>query len=166
MSPRRLPIFLDLSHRRILIVGGGRAAARKLPSLLATGARITLIAPRILDSVRQLLTGHEVIERVARPEDVTADFTLFFPLTDHDESNRVLTTAARKAGILVSGCSDRQNSDFFMAAVVERDPIRLAVSTDGHDPALAREAAAWLRATLPTPLPMARKQDVPSDDPI
>lgn len=158
MSARRLPIFLDLSQRRLLIVGGGRAAERKLPALLATGARLTLIAAGIRPSVRALLNGHDLVERSARPEDVTSDFTLFFPLTDDAQVNQVLTTAARKAGVLVAGCSAQEDSDFFMGAVVERGPVRIAISTDGHAPSLARNLAAWLRSALPSQLPVNGKQ--------
>jgi siroheme synthase-like protein len=51
----RLPLFVDLADRRVLVVGGGRAAERKLPALLNAGAVVTLIAPRVLESVRRLL---------------------------------------------------------------------------------------------------------------
>jgi siroheme synthase-like protein len=152
MTPRRLPIFLDLSHRRILIVGGGRAAERKLPALLETGARITLIASQIRPAVRQRLWKHALYERPATLEDVTSDYALFFPLTNDRDVNQALTTSARKAGVLVAGCSDQQDSDFFMGALVERGPVRIAISTDGHSPALARELAAWLRSVLPSRL--------------
>lgn len=162
MSLRRLPIFLDLSQRRVLIAGGGHVAERKLPALLEAGARITLIASRILPAVRALLREHQVHERPAHPEDVTPDFTLFFPLTDDPEVNQALTAAARKSGVLVAGCSDQHESDFFMGAVVERGPVRIAISTDGHSPALARKLAAWLRSlVLPLQFSEADQREAP-----
>lgn len=147
---RRLPIFLDLSGRRVLIAGGGRAALRKVPSLIDAGARITVIAPQINNQLRDLLRDHEVIDRPARKEDVSADFALFFPLTNDSAVNRDLTEAARATRVWTAGCSDADNCDFHMAAVVDHGPVRLAVSTGGTSPALARHVAQVLRDTLPT----------------
>lgn len=148
MSPRRLPVFLDLSGHRILIAGGGRVAERKLPPLLEAGARITLIAPSIRPLIRELLRDHQLIERPARPEDVTSDYRLFFPLTNDASANRTLTEAARAARVLTSGCSDQADSDFFMAAVVEQGPVRIAISTEGRSPHLAKDLAQRMRTVL------------------
>jgi siroheme synthase-like protein len=144
----RLPIFLDLTNRRVLIAGGGRAALRKVPALINAGARITLIAPQISAQLRDLLRDHEVVERAACAKDISAALSLFFPLTNDDVVNREMTAAARAAGVWTSGCSDADNSDFHMAAVVDHGPVRLAVSTGGTSPALARQVAQALRQTL------------------
>jgi siroheme synthase-like protein len=150
VSLRRLPIFVDLTGRRVLIVGGGRAAQRKLPALLDAGARITLIAPQIQAPLRALLRDHQLIERPAQIDDVTADYAFFFPLTNDAHVNRELTAAARAARVWTAGCSDADNSDFHMAAVVECGPVRLAVSSGGTSPSLARHVAQVLRDILPT----------------
>lgn len=142
----RLPIFVDLSGRRVLVVGGGQGAARKLPRLLETGAEVTVIAPRISREVRRLLAGTPglLIERAATVADVTAEYTLLFPLTDNPLLNRQLTAAARRARVLVSGCSAPANSDFLMGSVVDRRAVRVAVSTGGASRPLARQIAAIL----------------------
>jgi siroheme synthase-like protein len=57
----RLPLFVDFAGRRVLVVGGGRAAERKLPALLDAGAVVTLIAPKVLESVRRLLHAHRTV---------------------------------------------------------------------------------------------------------
>lgn len=146
----RLPIFLDLTQRRVLIAGGGRAALRKVPALIDAGARITLVAPEISAQLRELLRDHEIVVRPARIADVHSEFSLFFPLTNDDTVNRALTAAARTARVWTAGCSDADNSDFHMAAVVDHGPVRLAVSTGGTSPALARHVAQILRDTLPS----------------
>lgn len=148
MSPRRLPVFLDLSNRRVLIAGGGRVAERKIPALLDAEARITLVAPSLRPAIRELLRGHQLIERPACSDDVTSDYLLFFPLTDDASVNRRLTEAARAARVLTSGCSDQDDSDFFMAAVVEQGPVRIAISTEGRSPSLAKRWALRMRTLL------------------
>ena len=151
----RLPLFVDLADRRVLVVGGGRAAERKLPALLDAGAVVTLIAPKVLESVRRLLHASplsQLLRRRARVQDVTSDYTLFFPLTDDRELNERLSVAAREAKVWVAGSTSPDGADFHVGAVVDRGPVRLAISTGGASPALASLLAEILRQLLPETL--------------
>jgi len=151
----RLPLFVDLTGRRVLVVGGGRAAERKLSSLLDAGAVVTLIAPKVLESVRRRVHASpqsQWLRRRARVQDVTAKYTLFFPLTDDSELNQRLSAAAREAKVWVAGSSSPDNADFHLGAVVDRGPVRLAISTGGASPALAGLLAQVLRQLLPETL--------------
>jgi precorrin-2 dehydrogenase/sirohydrochlorin ferrochelatase len=148
----RLPLFVNLAGRRVLVVGGGRAAERKLPALLDAGAVVTLIAPEVLESVRRLLhtsPNGELLRRCARVQDVTSDYALFFPLTDDRELNERLSVAARDAKVWVAGSISPDDADFHLGAVVDRGPVRLAISTSGASPALAGLLAQVLRQLLP-----------------
>ena len=151
----RLPLFVDLADRRVLVVGGGRAAERKLSSLLDAGAVVTLIAPKVLESVRRLLHASpqsQLLRRRAKVQDVTAKYTLFFPLTDDPELNQRLSAAAREAKVWVAGSTSPDNADFHLGAVVDSGPVRLAISTGGASPALAGFLAQLLRQLLPESL--------------
>ena len=151
----RLPLFVDLTGRRVLVVGGGRAAERKLPALLDAGGVVTLIAPEVLESVRRLLHAwphSQLLRRRASVQDVTAKYTLFFPLTDDPALNRRLSAAARDARVWVAGSTSPDNADFCLGAVVDRGPVRLAISTGGASPALAGLLAQVLRQLLPESL--------------
>ena len=148
----RLPLFVDLADRRVLVVGGGRAAERKLPALLNAGAVVTLIAPRVLESVRRLLHASpngELLRRCARVQDVTAKYMLLFPLSDDPDLNQQLSVAAREAKVWVAGSTSPDGADFHLGAVVDRGPVRLAISTSGASPALAGLLAQVLRQLLP-----------------
>ena len=148
----RLPLFVDLTDRRVLVVGGGRAAERKLPALLNAGAVVTLIAPKVLESVRRLLHASplsQLLRRRARVQDVTAKYTLLFPLSDDPELNQQLSVAAREAKVWVAGSTSPDGADFHLGAVVDRGPVQLAISTGGASPALASLLAEILRQLLP-----------------
>jgi precorrin-2 dehydrogenase/sirohydrochlorin ferrochelatase len=151
----RLPLFVDLADRRVLVVGGGRAAERKLPALLDAGAVVTLIAPKVLESVRRRLHASplsQLLRRCARMQDVTAQYALLFPLTDDPELNQRLSVAAREAKVWVAGSTSPDGADFHLGAVVDRGPVRLAISTGGASPALAGLLAEVLRQILPESL--------------
>ena len=151
----RLPLFVDLAGRRVLVVGGGRAAERKLPVLLDAGAVVTLIAPKVLESVRRLLHASpngELLRRCARVQDVTAKYMLFFPLSDDPDLNQRLSVAAREAKVWVAGSTSPDGADFHVGAVVDRGPVQLAISTGGASPALASLLAEILRQLLPETL--------------
>jgi len=151
----RLPLFVDLADRRVLVVGGGRAAERKLSSLLDAGAVVTLIAPKVLESVRRLLHASpqsQLLRRRAKVQDVTAKYTLLFPLSDDPELNQRLSVAAREAKVWVAGSTSPDGADFHLGAVVDRGPVQLAISTGGASPALASLLAEILRQLLPETL--------------
>jgi siroheme synthase-like protein len=151
----RLPLFVDLADRRVLVVGGGRAAERKLSSLLDAGAVVTLIAPKVLESVRRLLHASpqsQLLRRRAKVQDVTAKYTLLFPLSDDPELNQRLSVAAREAKVWVAGSTSPDGADFHLGAVVDRGPVQLAISTGGASPTLASLLAEILRQLLPETL--------------
>ncbi|HJX62959.1 MAG TPA: bifunctional precorrin-2 dehydrogenase/sirohydrochlorin ferrochelatase [Polyangia bacterium] len=151
----RLPLFVDLSGRRVLVVGGGRAAERKPPALLGAGALITLIAPKVSEEVRRLLhtsLTSQLLRRRASVRDVTEEYALLFPLTDDRGLNQRLSIAARAAKVWVAGSTDPDGADFHLGAVVDRGPVRLAISTGGGSPAPAGLAAQVLRQRLPKSL--------------
>ncbi|MGO4956657.1 precorrin-2 dehydrogenase/sirohydrochlorin ferrochelatase family protein [Luteococcus sp. Sow4_B9] len=63
---------LDLRGRRVLVVGAGRVAARRLPALLAAGAQVEVVAPQITDAIRELASADALVlhERAVTPDDV------------------------------------------------------------------------------------------------
>ncbi|MGA7740899.1 MAG: bifunctional precorrin-2 dehydrogenase/sirohydrochlorin ferrochelatase [Polyangia bacterium] len=151
----RLPLFVDLAGRRVLVVGGGRAAERKLSSLLDAGAVVTLIAPKVRESVRRQLRASpqsQLLRRRARVQDVTGRYALLFPLSDDPDLNQRLSVAAREAKVWVAGSTSPDGADFHLGAVVDRGPVRLAISTGGASPALAGLLAEILRQILPESL--------------
>src|SRR5882724_11244637 len=91
-----LPIFLQLRARPVLVVGGGRVAARKVDLLRRTGARVTIVAPEILDELRELAVKGELqhIEAPFTPSHVT-DAAAVVAATGITEVNAAISAAAR-----------------------------------------------------------------------
>ncbi|HEV2758987.1 MAG TPA: bifunctional precorrin-2 dehydrogenase/sirohydrochlorin ferrochelatase [Acidimicrobiales bacterium] len=136
------PVNLVLDGRRCLVVGGGRVALRKVEGLLACGARVRVVAPRISPDLRAL---SQVVfeERRWQPDDL-AGMWLVIAATDDPAVNGAVYDAGQRAGIWVNGADDPAHCSFTLPSVVRRGDLQVTVSTGGRSPALA----SWLRRRL------------------
>ena len=144
------PVVLRLSGKRVLVVGGGAVAARKVEGLLAAGAAVTVVAPAVVAELRDAAARGEVeiVERPYRSGDLGGSW-LVLTATDDDTTQQQVFDDAEAAGIWVNAADDPQRCSFFLPAVHRREPVLVAVSTQGTSPALA----AWLRDRLAAALP-------------
>jgi siroheme synthase-like protein len=134
------PVFLNLKNKRIVVIGGGEVAERKVESLLATGALIVLISPVItprLDLLRQ--EKRIQVERRAYAAGDCAGAALVFSATDDAEVSSAVFREATQAGALVNTADQPALCDFIMPAIVRRGDVAIAVSTGGTSPGLASQ---------------------------
>jgi uroporphyrin-III C-methyltransferase/precorrin-2 dehydrogenase/sirohydrochlorin ferrochelatase len=137
----------------VAVVGAGAVALRKIRLLLRAGARLTVIAPRAHADVQALgsagaLTWHA---RTFAPGDV-AGAMLVFGATDDADVNRAVSAAAQAAGIPVAIVDAPALSTFVTPAIVDRDPVTVAIATGGASPVLARRMRARIEGMLPARL--------------
>src|SRR3989304_7655702 len=115
------PIFLDLSGKRCVIVGGGRVAERKCSTLIKTGARITVISPRITkrltDYREKGLIRH--IPRQYRSGDIKSAFIVIVA-TDSGEVNEKAAREARAGEKLLNGADVPSQCGFILPSVLRR----------------------------------------------
>ncbi|HEX3602951.1 MAG TPA: siroheme synthase CysG [Steroidobacteraceae bacterium] len=144
------PVFFDLQSQKVLIVGGGEVALRKLALLERTGAAITVIAPKVLPDFEQR-AGAGKIELALRefvPEDLNGA-RLVIVATSRRAVNRWIATLSEARAIPVNVVDDRQASRFIVPAVIDRTPVLVAVATMGTSPVLARRLRERLEAVIP-----------------
>lgn len=140
------PVGLVLAGRRVLVVGGGRVAARKIPALLECGAAVTVVAPEIGEAIAALPVAIE--QRPYRRGEV-AGFWLAVAATGDRGVDRAVSADSQAAGVLVNAADDPAACSIVLPAVLRRGPVAVAVSTDGTSPALA----GWLRDRIGAELP-------------
>jgi siroheme synthase-like protein len=140
------PVALRLAGKPVLVVGGGAVADRKVVSLLAAGAVVTVVAP---DVSGELYGRGCAIERRAYHDGEAAGYRLVVAATDDPAVNRTVHDDAEAAGVWVNVADDPERCTFFLPAVVQDGPVVVAVSTSGASPALA----GWLRDRLTEALP-------------
>jgi uroporphyrin-III C-methyltransferase/precorrin-2 dehydrogenase/sirohydrochlorin ferrochelatase len=134
----------------VVLVGGGLVAAGKLTSLLAEGARVTVVAPQIRPEIGQ--PGVTLKRRAFVPADL--DEAWYVVAAAPPEVNRQVIAAAESRRVFVNAVDDPKNASAYAASVVRRSGVTVAFSTDGRAPAMAgllREALdAWLPRDLET----------------
>jgi len=150
---RYFPAFIELRCRPALVVGGGDAAARKAELLVRAGADVAVAAEEPGADVRTLAESGRVtlIERAFRTADV-ADCAVVIAATGHEHADAAVSEAVRGAGIPVNVVDAPALSTFIVPAIVDRDPMTVAISSGGASPVLARVVRARIEALLPAGL--------------
>ncbi|MFK7874343.1 MAG: siroheme synthase CysG [Paracoccaceae bacterium] len=147
------PIFLSTAGRRIVVSGGGEAAEAKLRLLLKTQARITVFAQNPSTTLQTWAEQEKItlIRRSMDPGD-TLCAALFYAADEDDAEDARTAAIARADGALVNVVDNLAHSQFITPAIVDRDPVTVAIGTEGAAPVLARAIKADLEAKLPTNL--------------
>src|SRR5215475_10416153 len=148
-----LPIFLNLQRRPVVVVGGGAVALRKVSTLRAAGAQVTVVAPALdLQLAAQAARGE--VRHIAAPfiPAHLGEASAVIAATNDIAVNCAVSRASRERGIPVNVVDDAELSTFIFPAIIDRSPIVVAVSSGGHAPVLARRIRAQIEALLPARL--------------
>jgi len=133
------PMFLKLTGRRCLVVGGGAIGESKIASLLEAGAETIVVAPEVTEKVKEWALAANIawLARKFSPADLDGAF-LVVVATSQSEVNDLVFREARQRGIICNVVDDPERCDFYYSAVVRRGRMQIAISTEGASPALAR----------------------------
>lgn len=148
-----LPLFLRLAGQRVLVVGGGAIAARKITLLCRAGADVHIVAPELADETRVLVDEHalEVSKRIYQIDDIVGA-RLVVSATDDKIVNTQIYDDCIAAGILINSVDRPSLSNVIFPSIIDRSPVLVAVSTGGASPTMARVVRSWLEARLPARL--------------
>jgi precorrin-2 dehydrogenase/sirohydrochlorin ferrochelatase len=138
-DPELFPAFLKLDGRECLVVGAGSVGESKIDGLLATGAVITVVAPRATGVVEAWAHAGKLrwLAREFEPSDLEGIF-LAVVATEVPELNERVFQEARRRRVLCNVVDDPARCDFYYPAVVRRGALQIAISTNGRSPALAQ----------------------------
>jgi siroheme synthase-like protein len=146
-----LPLFLNLSGRTVVLVGGGPVAAAKLRQLLAASATVRVVAPSVVhDIARAEGADVSIARRGFVPEDLDDAWLVVAAATA--EVNRAVSAAAEARRLFVNAVDDPANATAFLSGVVRRSGVTLAISTAGDAPALTSLLREAIDAVLPADL--------------
>jgi siroheme synthase-like protein len=150
------PIFLNLEELQVLIIGGGHAALDKLVSLIqnSPSTEITLLAKEILPEIKNLARVHENITLVEAAYDPSyldrADIVI--AAVNNAQISEVIQEAANERRILINVAGQSHLSDFFIGSTLQKGNLKIAISTNGKAPSLAKRLKEQLENALPSEL--------------
>lgn len=139
------PINVNVSNKKVLLVGGGKIAARKIKGLLSEKALVTVIGPTLHETIEE-----EEITWIAREYqsgDIKGDESLIFACTDNKQLNEQIQSEA-KASQLVNVVSNKKTSDFYNMSMLKHEGIHIGISTEGVSPILAKQTRIDLEKWL------------------
>ena len=145
----KYPIYLELSGRRVVIIGAGAVAARKAQSLLDAGARLVIVAEHINDMLTALCQGANaklIKSRYSR--DYLVGAVLAIAATANPQLNKRIYNDCQELEVLCNVVDNPQLCDFFVPAVVKRGDLQIAIGTEGHSPAYAGHLRKKLERTF------------------
>ncbi|MEH7253327.1 NAD(P)-binding protein [Neobacillus niacini] len=133
------PITLRLAGRKVVVVGGGKVAERKVSGLLGTNAMIVVISPDITDELNRLASNGmiEWQKKSFAKEDIEGALLIFSATNDHQLNQYIKTTTSDQQ--LVTIADDPEGSDFHVPSHIQRGRLSIAVSTGGASPTLAKK---------------------------
>jgi len=138
--PSYYPIFLKISGKRCVVVGGGQVALRKVRTLLEHGASVAVISSDLCSEMNKLADSGEigVLQRSYQPGDLQ-DAVIAIAATNDTNTNLEVAKEARRKAVLVNMVDDPKDSDFIAPSYIRRGDVTIAISTGGRSPALARK---------------------------
>ncbi|MCL1970796.1 MAG: bifunctional precorrin-2 dehydrogenase/sirohydrochlorin ferrochelatase [Candidatus Bathyarchaeota archaeon] len=142
-------MFIDfnVNEKKVVVVGGGAEGYRKLQNFLGSTAEITIVSSEFSEGVKSIAVQGRISLKQMRIVDVKKFIEQLNPMpdmllavTDDLELNRQLVVSAKDAGCIVYSVSDPSLCDFIFPAVAHvGDNVKIAVSTGGKSPAMAKE---------------------------
>jgi len=137
---RYYPVQLDINNRNVLVVGGGGVGTRKVRTLLACGARVTVVSLEASRQLRDLATAGEIVleERSYQSDDLSGMF-LVIGATNDEKLNRQISGDADRLNTLCNIADRPEVCNFILPSIVHRDDLVITISTSGKSPALAKK---------------------------
>ena len=134
------PIFLDLTNKKTLVVGGGLVALRKVETLLNYGASVSLVSRELTPRLKELVEGRRA--RYVGPEfheKHLKGIFLVIAATDDAVMNHKVSLRAQERGLLINAVDQPDDCNFIVPSIMRRGDFQVAVSTSGKSPALAKK---------------------------
>ncbi|MGY6704433.1 siroheme synthase CysG [Roseinatronobacter sp.] len=145
---KTFPMFLQMTGRDVVIVGGGEQAAQKARLILKTEARIVLVAPDLDPELTALVRDGRAVQVTTLSVNVFRGAALVFVATGCVGLDYAAHALAKEAGAMVNVVDRPALCDATTPSIVDRDPVVVAISTEGTAPVLARQIKSKMETLL------------------
>lgn len=155
MEKKYFPIFIDISEKKIVVIGGGTIATRRVNTLLAFAEQIVVVAPEISDDLRELdrqgkitwMCGEYCIGQIWHADMVIAATNQ--PAVNHQvkaDCERIEKLEGRH--ILINVIDDKDSCDFYFPSIVQKDDVVIGINSGGKSPGLTKSVRKQIEQLL------------------
>ena len=136
MEKAYFPMFVDISEKEILVVGGGKIAARRIRTLLDFTVHITVITPALDEKLRQYadLEKFRWVQRKYRESDITGSDKPDIVLAATGDVNAEIGRLCRSLGICVNVADKKEMCDFYFPSIVKTEEVVIGINSGGANP--------------------------------
>ncbi len=150
---RLFPVFLKLENLEVLLVGGGKVGLEKLQAMLtnAPATPVTLVAAKIDPAIRNLAGLYpliKLIERPFAPDDLKGKDLVVIAIDDKAASAGI-RSLAKENKLLVNVADTPELCDFYLSSIVDKGNLKIAISTNGKSPTIAKRMKEQLADLIP-----------------
>jgi siroheme synthase-like protein len=147
------PVFLKLNQLKVLLVGAGPVGLEKLGAMLGNSAHasIKIIAVDVLPEIGELVANHPnatIEQRPYREEDMKG-YDLAIIAVNSRPLSETIYGHAKKAGIIANVADTPDLCDFYLGSIVQKGNLKIAISTNGKSPTMAKRLRQWFQEILP-----------------
>lgn len=133
------PVYIDLSGKNVLVVGGGRVAKRKIETLLEFGANVRVVSRELSSEIKRYIDDKMAIYLGPEFHESFLDSAfIVITATDDKALNSQISRIARARGLLVNVVDQPEDCNFIVPSIIKRGDLIIAISTSGKSPAMAR----------------------------
>lgn len=134
------PILIDLEGKKVIVVGGGAVAQRKIETLMTYGALVQVISRKVTPRINRYVEEGKIrlLGQEFRENDLDGAF-MVIAATDDPLLNHKVSQNAREKGLLINAVDQPSDCNFIVPSILRRGDLLIAVSTSGKSPALAKK---------------------------
>ena len=152
MEKAYFPMFVDISEKEILVVGGGKIAARRIRTLLDFTVHITVITPALDEKLRQYadLEKFRWVQRKYRESDITGSDKpdIVLAATGDTEVNAEIGRLCRSLGICVNVADKKEMCDFYFPSIVKTEEVVIGINSGGANPGATKRTREKIEERL------------------
>ena len=144
------PMFVDISHKKVVVVGAGTIAKRRIRTLVDFTECLTVIAPEVNPELLELQAQGKIriLKKQYQREDIY-DADLVIAATNDHQTNEDIYSVCKCMGITVNVCSDKTKCDFYFPGIVQNGNVVVGVTASGSDHKEARKTVEKIRSIFP-----------------
>jgi len=155
-SNKLFPVFLKLEQLHVLLIGAGNVGLEKLQAIInnAPKTKIRVVAKEVADSFTALADQYKTVEIIIgeyRPDYLNECDIVIAAVNDIATSKRIRDDAKQK-GKLINVADKPEHCDFYLGSIVTKGNLKLAISTNGKSPTVAKRLKEVFNELLPEEL--------------